>query len=142
MPDPVIAHVEAIHITAASVTALSDANKLEEMSKFDLPEEAELVERKNLNSDGYTKVTAAWRSLSGSLDFKVVSGSTTQALIAAGATAYVSVITAPEAASGDEKGRRYQVVFGNVTNSWEAGGLKGGTASFKVNGAPTSIVAT
>ncbi|MFL5344357.1 MAG: hypothetical protein ACJ8AT_06175 [Hyalangium sp.] len=142
MTAPVIAHLVPIHITAASATTLSSSNQLEETSKVDITEAADVQERKNLNSAGYTQVGSTWRSGSGSLDFKVVLGSSTQTLIAAGGTAFITIITNAAAASGEEKSRRYEVVFESVPTTYEAGNYVSGTASFKVNGAPTIVLGT
>jgi hypothetical protein len=145
MPDPVVAHEVPIHLTPLSSTTLADANKVEETTTFSVSIASEQVERKNLNSDGWTKVSSVWRSGSGSMDGNVVHASATQATMQAanlaGTAAYVHVIHTPAATVGLEKGTLYKVKFESYEESSEAGGLKTFTASFKLDGAPTSILA-
>jgi hypothetical protein len=142
MPEPVIAHTEAIHLANAAGASLSGSNKLDETSKVTISTAATLTERMNLNSNGYTNVTATWKSLSGSMDYRVMRESTVQELIVAGGTAYLTRIIDAAAASGETKGYEYKIVFESVEENYEAGSLLGGTASFKVDGAPTTLLGT
>jgi hypothetical protein len=144
MPDPVIAHTEAIHITTASGTVLADSNKLEESSSFNLDISNTISERQNLNSDGWTKTGVTFHSGSGSLEYKVVAAGTTADAIedAAldGSSLYIHVITNPAATTGQTKGHYYEVKIESLGQTWEAGAYKGGTANFRLNGARTAIV--
>lgn len=141
---PALSHLEAIHLTSTSSAALSDSNKLEETSKLTLTSTTETSDRKNLNSDGYTRVSAVWQSGSGSMDGRVIRGSAVQGTIltarAAGVAAYLTVITSPSAGATEEKGRRYAVIFESYEEAHDAGTEVAFTASFKIDGAPTVLM--
>jgi hypothetical protein len=146
MADPQIAHAVAIHITPANNTALADANKLEENTTFSLSIATTLVERNNLNSDGWVKQTATTKTGSGTMAGNVVRGSAAQATMLtannAGTAAYVHVIHTPDAETGDEKGKLYKIRFESYEESFEGGGLVTFSAPFKLDGAPTPILAS
>lgn len=131
---------EELHLTATSGGALSGSTKLEETSKLSISTAGTNVKRQNLNSDGYTQVTATWLELSGSLDFTVARDSTVQALIVPGGTAFLTVVTDASAGAMEEKGKRYEVVFANVDVTWEGPALVTGSATFDVNGGPTTVM--
>lgn len=146
MADPEIAHLVPIHVTPLSSTALDNTNKLEETSTVSLDEEHTVVDRLNLNSDGYTKRSITFHSASGSLDGRVVRGSAAQETIEtaakAGTTAFIHVIDSPAATVGLHKGWRYEVVFATTGQSFEAGALTTFSISFSVTGTPVEILAT
>jgi hypothetical protein len=143
---PVVAYAEAIHITSASGTTLASSNKLEETSEFTLNRATTITQRQNLNSsDGHTLVSATWHALSGSLSGRASRDSTVQGTMrdaeAAGTTAWIHVITHPDALTGAHMGFKYEVLFESYEESYSAGGLVEFSASFQVNGAPVEILA-
>jgi hypothetical protein len=146
MADPAIAHLEAIHITAANNTALSSSNKIEETSSFNLSRAATTVDRQNLNSsNGHTLVSVTWQALTGSMSGRVVRGSTVQedmqTAAKTGAVRYLHVITDSSTTTpGDKTGEYYAIVFESYEETHEAGALVEFSASFKVSGAATDIV--
>ncbi|HYH96169.1 hypothetical protein [Hyalangium sp.] len=144
MADPTPAYAEAIHVTEADDTTLSDSNKLEETSSFDLNGAHTVQPRQNLNSDGHTKQGVTWHEYSGSLEYRVVRNSTVQGTIhtaaAAGTSAWVHVINNPAATAGQTKGYQYEIFFDSNNKSWPAGDYINGSVSFKVSGAPVPIV--
>ncbi len=146
MPDPAIAHAEAIHVTPTSGTALADANKLEETSTFTMDGEHTVVDRQNLNSDGHTKRSVTWHAYSGTLEGRCVRGSTVQATLETaareGTSVFFSVIDDATAGTGEHKGWRYEAVLGSDGYSWNAGELVGLTYNFSVSGAPVEILGT
>jgi hypothetical protein len=144
MSEVVISHLEAIHLTTASDTALSDSNKLEEASAFNFDINNDMGERKNLNSDGWTKTDVLFHSGSGSLEYKVkASGGMADDIEDAaisGDSLYVHVISKPDATAGQKKGTRYELKVESISNSWTGGDYKGGNANFRLNGAPVDII--
>jgi hypothetical protein len=146
MPEPQVAHEVAIHITAASNTALTNSNKLEESSTFQLAIATEKAERKLLNSDGWTKTKAVHHSGSGSMSGNVIRGSAAQGTMrtasSTGSLAYVHVIHTPDAETGEEKGKLYTILIESYEESFEAGSLVTFNASFTLDGAPTAILAS
>jgi hypothetical protein len=145
MADPQIAREVDIHITAASGTTLSGTNKLEETSSLSIQGTHTLVARQNLNSDGHTKQSATWHEYGGSLEYKVVRSSTVQGVCTAaakgGTSVWLHIIHTPDATTGEVKGERYEIYFDNHEETYASAELVGGTASFKVNGAPVDILA-
>jgi hypothetical protein len=145
MPDPTIAHTEAIHLTTTSGATLSDSNKLEESSAVNLDISNTVTERKNLNSDGWTKNGVTWHDASGSLEFRVIRGSTIHnsiiSAVVAGTNLFVHVIHTPDAATGTEKGTRYEIVPETLGRAYNSGEYVNGSFSFKTSGAPVSILA-
>lgn len=146
MADPTPAHTEAIHVTAASDTVLADANKIEETSTFSLDGEHTIIDRQNLNSPGHTLRSVTWHAYSGSLEGRVIRGSTVMGTIetaaAAGTSAFIHIIDTPGAALAAHKGWRYEVVFGTDGKSWPAGDVVGFSISFAVSGAPVELLGT
>jgi hypothetical protein len=145
MADPTISHLQDLHLTTASGTALSGSNKLEEGSALSLEFSNTTSERKNLNSDGWTKFGATWHEGSGSLEYKVIDTSTLHQVIEDavlnGTNLFLHAITNPAATTGLKKGTRLEIVPETLGNSWTAGEYKGGSFSFKVTGAPVPILA-
>jgi hypothetical protein len=140
-----VAHVEAIHVTAAAGTALTNANKLEGLKSFPVTTATTLVEQQHLNSDGWSRHVPTWKSASGSLSGEVKAGSATQAILQTAddnsTPFFVHVIENASAAPGAKMGRRYEMVIESSEEPHEAGGLVTFNYSVKVNGPPVDILA-
>jgi hypothetical protein len=140
--DFTVAHLEDIHVTATASEALSDTNKLEGLKSFPLTITTELSELKHLNSDGWSRYKAVWKTGSGSFAGDVLKGSATQAVLdaaeASGDSIFVHCIEDSTAVAGSQ-GKRYEFVIESAEKPREAGVLRSFSYSVKLNGPPVAI---
>ena len=140
-----IAHLDDIHVTAASGTALSSANKLEALKSCSFTTSVEHVELKHLNSvDGWSNHEAVWSSATGTLAGEAKKDSETQQVLADAlenrTPFYVHLITNAAATTGEKKGKRYHVSIESGEEPREAGALVTFSYSLKVKGKPVDIL--
>jgi hypothetical protein len=136
------AHLDAIHVTATSGTALTSSTKLEALKTFSLCTSTELVEQKHLNSSGWTSNTPTFKSGSGSLAGDVKKGSATQAVLVTAdtnRTPFFVHVVEDESAEVGSKGWRYELVIESAEKPYEAGGLVTFSYAVKMNGPPVAI---
>lgn len=141
-PEHRVAHLDSIHVTATAAEALTAANKIEGLKTFSFTTTTEQTELKHLNSDGWSRHKAVWKSGSGSFAGEVLKGSATQAALeaaeASGAPFFVHVIEDSTATAGSQ-GKRYEFVIESSEQPREAGVLRTFSYSVKLNGPPVPI---
>lgn len=144
-PEYRVAQLDAIHVTAAANTTLTEANKLRGLKSFPVTESTEWAELKHHNSDGWSRWAPVWHSASGSLSGEVIKGSETQLVMETAqkndTSFFVHVIENAAATVGQVKGKRYELVIESKEKPHEAGALVTFNYPVKVQGPPIDIVA-
>ncbi len=146
MSDYKIAHLDAIHVTTAANTALTDSNKIEALRTCTFATAIEHVELRHLNNnDGYSDHEAVWTSVSGTLEGDVKKGSATQEVLTTAlenrTPFYLHVIEDAAAAAGERMGTLYHLTIESGEEPREAGALVTFSYGVLVKGKPTPILA-